>query len=258
MRRLTYVLIAGAVALSLTAFTIKLLAGPGCDAKAAGKSCPMASASASGGKSCAMASAGAAGGKSCPMASAGAAGGKSCAMGSGGAAGAMCVTGHVMGSACAARSALSSLVKEAPGTKAELVNVDNGVSLIVSTADAGRVATVQSVMAREIDSRRNMKPGATGACAHGGTVEGAAGATHACAAMKGAEGATTEKAGMKCCAGKGAGSTCPEWMCTLGCARFETTNTAGGVTLTWTTDKPENLDALRKAGQNLQAEIAKL
>lgn len=265
MRKTTFAVIAGLVALSLAVFTVNLLAGPGCDAKAKGsKSCALAT-SAGGDKGCPLAGGAAStGGKGCPMAAA-AAGGKSCPMAGGSAGGSMCATGHMMGSACAAKSAMAALVKEAPGTKAEFVSVGNGISMVVTAGSAGDVATVQSVMAREIEKQKSMKPGTAGACSHAGAAAGTGkAAAPSCAGMKGEAGAGVEKAGMKTCAGmdtKAAGCTagaCPEWMCTLCCAKVDVSNTPGGVTLTWTTDKADKVDALRKAGQQFQEAMSKL
>lgn len=174
------------------------------------------------------------------------------------------------GSACAVRSVLPGLFKEAPGTRTELVSVNNGVSLVVSAAGTGNVTTVQQAMARELDRMKSTQPGAATACPHGSTSKTAAGAclgaagssadkaAHPCAGVKSGSGAGLNKAGQSTGATVTAATECPEWMSVLCCARADLSNTATGVTLTWTTDKPELVEKLRSAGQEFQAEIARL
>jgi hypothetical protein len=175
------------------------------------------------------------------------------------------------GSACAAKSSMASLLKQAPGTKTEFVTVDNGVALVVTASSAEYVPVVQNALIQRVDEMKMKahKVSGIGACA---TKTSASASAH-CAAKTEQASVVQKASGAGCCANKAAAAKvstdqasavtvsaeeCPEWMQVLCGANCVVTKTSNGVMITWTSEKKDMIDQLRVAGEKFHADVAQL
>lgn len=183
-----------------------------------------------------------------------------------------------MHGACATKSTMASIFKDAPGTKTEYRAVKDGVALVVTASSAQYVSVVQNALLSHMDAMKAMTQKASGTCASGASTSAHCSSADKASAMKVGAGACpyskTEQAsaqktsgGSSCCAGKASAASmqatnsateCPDWMKALCSADMKVTKTANGVTITWTSPKKERVTELQAAGQKFQADLAQL